>query len=315
MWGLGGSKFLAREVVEVMFEERSADIERGLELIPRLGEIMPDEAGEEVQVVYQDVRDRLRVPFVNFVFRVLANYPVYLEFAWGRISPYLLTRQFEQTADDLRVRALPEAISGRSTVEWDSLGDLDRIRMFTDTIHYALPKLLLVATALDEGLGGASGVSVDEGPEQVEPGAAEGTGVVPMVSSDEADARLQALFRQIKDRHGHPDVASYYRGLANWPDFLEAAWRELDSVLDSGPVEERKLDLLRHAEGVVGLMPLPSRAEAVGLGLREDDIRDLRAVLAMFRFRVIPDTFVEVALIKAFLDGPDVALKSRFSFA
>ncbi|CAN5597259.1 hypothetical protein BH24ACT21_BH24ACT21_14970 [soil metagenome] len=315
MWGLGGSKFLAREVVDVMFEERSADIERGLELIPRLGEIMPDEAGEEVQVVYQDVRDRLRVPFVNFVFRVLANYPEYLEFAWGRISPYLLTRQFEQTADDLRVRALPEAISERSTVEWDSLGNLDRIRMFTDTIHYALPKLLLVATALDEGLGGASGISVDEGWEQVEPGAAEGTGVVPMVSPDEADARLQALFRRIKDFHGHPDVASYYRGLANWPDFLEAVWQELGDVADSGPAGERKLDLLRQAGGVVGLMPLPTRTEAVGLGLKGEDIRDLRAALAVFRFRVIPDTFVEVALIKAFLDGPDAALMSRFSFA
>jgi hypothetical protein len=178
-----------------------------------------------------------------------------------------------------------------------------------------LPKLLLVATALDEGLGGASGMSVDEGPEQVEPGVAGGTGVVPMVSSDEADTRLRALFGKMKDRHGHPDVASYYRGLANWPDFLEAVWEELDAVVDSGPVAVRKLDLLRHAGGVVGIMPLPTRAEVIGLGLGEEDIRVLRAVLAVFRFRVIPDTFVEVALTKAFLDGPDAALGSRFSFA
>ena len=303
-----------REVVEIVFEERSADIEKGLYLIPRLGEIMPEEAGEGVQAVYDDVRGRLRVPFVNFVFRVLANYPEYLEFAWDRISSYLLTRQFEQTADELRALALPEAISERSSVEWDSLGDLDRIRMFTDTIHYVLPKLLLVATAFDEGLGGASGVSAGEGREQVEPGAAEGTGAVPMISPDEADIRLRTLFGQIKDRHGHPDVASYYRGLANWPGFLETVWEELDSVVDSGPVEERKLDLQRHAKGVVGLMALPNREEVVGLGLEEESIRDLRAVLAVFRFRVIPDTFVEVALIKAFLDGPDAALKSRFSF-
>ena len=298
----------------MVFEERSADIEKGLYLIPRLGEIMPEEAGEGVQAVYDDVQGRLRVPFVNFIFRVLANYPEYLEFAWDRISPYLLTRQFEQTADELRALALPEAISERSSVEWDSLGDLDRIRMFTDTIHYVLPKLLLAATAFDEGLGGASGVSADEGGEQVEPGVAEGTSAVPMVSPDEADIRLRTLFGQIKDRHGHPNVASYYRGLANWPDFLETVWEELDSVVDSGPVEERKLDLQRHAKGVVGLMALPNREEVVGLGLEEEDIRDLRAVLAVFRFRVIPDTFVEVALIKAFLDGPDAALKSRFSF-
>ena len=295
----------------MMFEGRSADIQRGLDLIPRLGEIMPEEASEDTQAVYDEVR--LRVPFVNFVFRVLANYPGHLEFAWGCISPYLLTKQFEQTADDLRARALPEATSGRSTAEWASLGDIDQIRMFTDTIHYVLPKLLLVASALDEGLGGASGIPEDEARGQVEPGVAQGTGAAPMVSSDAADARLRALFEQIKERHGHPDVASYYRGLANWPDFLEAAWEELDAVVDSGPVEERKLDLLRHAKGVVGLVPLPASMEMTGLG--DEDIRTLRAVLSVFRFRIIPDTFVEVALIKAFLDGSEIALKSRFSFA
>lgn len=302
----------------MMFDERSADIERGLDLIPQLGEIMPNDAGENVQAVYGDIQNRLRVPFVNFVFRVLANYPDYLEFAWDRISPYLLTDQFERFADDLRSWALPEAFAENSTVDWYSLGDTEQIRMFTDTIYYALPKLLLVTSALDEGLGGSPGVSdvsADETPEQVEPGVAEGTGVVPMVSADEADQRLQTLFDEIRERHGHPDVASYYRGLANWPDFLEAAWTELDAAVNSGTVEDRKQDLLRHAKGVGGLMPFPTREEAVELGLQEEDLRDLRAILAVFRFRVIPDTFVEVALIKAFLDGPEAARKSRFSFA
>lgn len=297
-----------------MFDNRSEDVERGLELVSRLGEVMPDEAEEEVRVIYEDIRARLRVPFVNFIFRVLANYPEYLEFAWARISPYLLTEPFERLADDLRARALPEPISERSEVNWETLGDLDRIRTFTDTIHYVLPKLLLVASALDEGLGGKSGVPAEVGRDQVELGAAEGTGLVQMVSREDADIRLQALLNEIKERHGHPDVASYYRGLANWPEFLGAVWGELDPMLDSGPVGERKLDLLRHAAGVAGLMPLPDLDGVAELGLGDDDIQTLRAVLAVFRFRIIPDTFVEVALIKAFIDGPDAALKSRFSF-
>ena len=299
----------------MMFDERSKDIERGLEWIPQLGEVMPEDAGEDVKSVYEDIQARLRVPFVNFIFRVLANYPEYLEFAWERISPYLLTEQFEQLADDLRARALPEAISERTEVDWEASGDLDQIRTFTDTIHYALPKLLLVVSALDEGLLGKSGVSADVDRDHVEPGVADGTGIVPMVSPDEADTGLRALFDEIKRRHEHPDVASYYRGIANWPDFLRAVWKELDPVLDSGPVGERRLDLLRHAGGVVGLMPLPSFDEIAGLGLNDEDTQGLRAILAIFRFRVIPDTFVEVSLIKAFLDGPEAALKSAFSFA
>ena len=299
----------------MIFDERPEDVERGLELIPSLGEIMPEDAGEDVRAVYKDVRDRLRVPFVNFIFRVLANYPGYLEFAWGRISPYLLTEEFEQLADDLRALALPEAVSEKTETDWAALGDLGRIRTFTDTIHYALPKLLIVATALDEGLAGKSGVSGNVGQNHVEPGVADGTGVVPMVSPDEADTELLALFEDIKRRHGHPDVASYYRGLANWPEFLRAAWEELDPTLGSGPAGVRKLELLRRAGGVVGLLPLPSRDEVVEVGVEKGDVQNLREILAVFRFRIIPDTFVEVALIKAFIDGPDAALKSSFSFA
>jgi hypothetical protein len=33
----------------------------------------------------------------------------------------------------------------------------------------------------------------------------------------------------------------------------------------------------------------------------------------VFRFRVISDTFLDVSLIKALLDGPDAARSSRFS--
>jgi hypothetical protein len=79
--------------------ERTEDVECGLRLIPTLGEVMPEEADEGMREVYESVQVRLRVPFVNFIIRVLANYPDYLCFAWGRIEPNLLTTRFEQAAD------------------------------------------------------------------------------------------------------------------------------------------------------------------------------------------------------------------------
>ena len=36
-----------------MFFERTEDVERGLRLIPRFGEVMPDEAGQEVRAHYE----------------------------------------------------------------------------------------------------------------------------------------------------------------------------------------------------------------------------------------------------------------------
>lgn len=74
-----------------MVFERAEDVEWGLRLIPQLGEVMPDQAGEEVRAVYEETKVHLRVPVVNFLFRSLANYPLYLSFAWDKIAPHLLT--------------------------------------------------------------------------------------------------------------------------------------------------------------------------------------------------------------------------------
>lgn len=293
---------------------RNEDIERGLELIPRLGEVMPDEAGEDLAEVYEDIRARLRVPFVNFLFRTLANYPNYLQLAWGRISPHLLSEDFERAADDLRIRALIEPVPEGPNVDWMEPEDLRSVRDFTDTILYALPKLLLTATAFDEGLGGASGFTPSVR-QSVEPGVAEGTFVLPMVSSEEADSELASLFGRIRECHGHPDVASYYRGLGNWPGLLQGLWTGLEPLVGTEPYKERKQALLEQSREVSAGMPLTHVDKVTALGLDEGDIRDLRSILAVFRFRIIPDTFLDVSIIKAMLDGRKAALSSRFSFA
>lgn len=295
-------------------KDRSGDVERGLRLVPRLGEVMPDEAGEEVRAVYEGVRANLRVPFVNFLFRALANYPSYLAFTWARLEPYLLTSRFEEASDALRTRALLEHVPDASGVDWESLGDLGQIRGFTDTIHYALPKLLLVVSALDEGLGGEPGTA--DGPLEaaVRPGVAEGTMMLPMVTTGEASGRLREILEEIKVRHGHPDVASYYRGIANWPPFLEAAWERVGPLVGAPAYAERKRELLEAARDAALGLPLPTAAEAFGDGVSEERVGEIRAILALFRFRIISDTFLEVPLIKAFLDGPAGARASRFSF-
>jgi len=295
-------------------EDRAGDIERGLALIPRLGEVMPEDADEETRAVYEAVQTHLRVPFVNFIFRMLGNYPRYLSYAWGELAPQLLTPDFEGTANDLRRRALLEPVPDAADVAWEALGDLDQIRGFTDTIHYVLPKLLLVVSALDEGLGGERGTSGRTPEPAVAPGVAEGATSVRMVAPDEADERLARLYEEIQERHGHPGVASYYRGIARWPRFLEAAWERIGPLVRTDPYEERKRDLLERARDAVLGMALPDRRGAIERGLTEEGAAEIRAVLAVFRFRVIPDTFVEVPLVKAMLDGPEAARSSRFSF-
>ena len=301
-----------------MLFERVEDVERGLRLIPQLGQVMPDEAGEEVRAIYEETRTHLRVPVVNFLFRSLANYPPYLSFAWDKIEPHLLTPRFEEAADALRaqalVQALVEPISGPT--DWASLGDLTQIRAFTDTIYYVLPKLLLVSSAFDEGLGGETGAA--DGPQEaagIQPSVAEGTMSVPLVGPDEATEETKEVFEEIRERHGRPDVASYYRGIAQWPEFLKATWERVSPQVNTSPYEERKRELLEAARSSILALPLPSRSEVIERGIGEEQIEELRAILAVFRFRLNPDMLLDVSLIKALLDGPEAARHSRFSFA
>jgi len=212
-------------------QEHFGNIERRLRLVPRLGEVMPDEADEEVRTVYEGVRTNLRVPFVNFVFRALANYPSYLTFALAKLEPCLLASRFEEASDALRAGALLEPVPDASGADWGSLGDLGQIRSFTDTIHYALPKLLLVVSALDEGLAGEPGTADGPWEAAVRPGVAEGATTLPIVATGEASGRLREVLEEIKGRHSHPDVTSYYRGIANWPPFLEAAWERVGPLV------------------------------------------------------------------------------------
>lgn len=168
----------------------------------------------------------------------------------------------------MRARSLMEPVPDAAGVDLSSLGDLEQIRGFTDTIHYVLPKLLLVSTAFDEGLGDASGAEAGtaEGPPReadTEPGVAAGTTSVPLVGPDEATEEVGEVFEEIRDRHGHPDVASYYRGIAQWPGFLEAAWKHVGAVVNTGAYEERKRDVLEAARDAVLGLPLPSKREAL----------------------------------------------------
>jgi hypothetical protein len=101
---------------------------------------------------------------------------------------------------------------------WERTGDLDRIRAFKDTIHYVLPKLLLTVTLLHEmdfgpsRSGVVAGAPADDG-STIPAGPAEGATKVEMVDPDTAEPRVRTLFQAVRERHGHPLVSSYYRGL------------------------------------------------------------------------------------------------------
>lgn len=282
-------------------------VERGMRLAAQRPEVMPDQADERIRPVYEDIQRTLRVPFVNLIFRTLANDPDYLAPAWEQIAPVLRTRGFERAADGLRAGALLEPVPDAAGVAWEALGPLDRIRAFNDTIHYVLPKLLLIATAWDQERFGSEQGGDDRS--EIPLGVAEGTDKAQMVSAEDASERVRALLRREQSAHGHPLASSYYRVLANWPDLLEAAWSRIEPVVGSTEHARRRDSLVEEATKAVRALPIAG--EITGAARTED----VSALLAAFRREFVPSMMIDVALIKAMLDGAAAARRSRFSAA
>jgi hypothetical protein len=298
-----------------MRQGREGDLERGMELIPKLPEIMPDEADARIHALYDDIQRTLRVPFVNFIFRTLANYPDYFEPAWKGMAPLARTRDFERAADELRARAPLETVPNATVVAWEGLGDMDEIRPFSDSIHYVLPKLLLVATTWDEDLNKSAPADAgrirggNDSPE-IPLGIAEGTRKIPMVDPESATGRVKELFEDIKMRHDHPGVASYYRSLGHWPEFLGMVWERIRPYVGSREYEERKRTLIDTATRAVRDL---TRGRSVAAGYHLEKADELRSILAVFRLKLIPDLLLDVAMIEAMLDGPEAARQPKFS--
>lgn len=274
-----------------------------MELAAHLPDIMPEMADDQIKPVYDEIQASLRVPFVNLIFRVLANYPDYFLPAWRSIAPIVRLREFETASDELRAAA---ALQDLPRMTASDSGNPE-LRAFNDTIHYVLPKLLLVASLLGERT-----TSPEQPSRQADGrlpfGVADGAAKVEMVDPDRASERVTRLFSSIKTAHGHPLVSSYFQGLAQWPDVLENLWAELEPRIGTEPYEERKAELVQRASfHARDLVRLRSFAPP------EHDPAEVAALLDAFRLKFIPEMLIDVVLVKAMLDGPDEAGLSRFS--
>ncbi|GAA5175967.1 MULTISPECIES: halocarboxylic acid dehydrogenase DehI family protein [Halomonadaceae] len=275
----------------------------GEALLPSLTDITPDKADAQIRETYESIQTILRVPFNNFLFRALANWPDYFDGAWRALAPGVGTYAFEEVADELRAAAILDPLP--TDTDWSALGALEDIQPFTDSIHYVLPKLVLLATCLDLGLVPAPRDSAIL-PRAVAPG----TRALAMLSEQEAPADVKAIFEDIKATHAHPGVASYYRGIAHWPAFLSTVWQQVKARVESDDYRARKKEILTLAQQAVEQRLDAQPLETVTGLPRPDEVGNIAAV---FRYRFTTDLLLDVGLIQGMLGGRQAAMRSRFS--
>lgn len=250
-----------------------------------LGEVMVADAEGEVAEIYEDVQRRLGVPFVNFVFRVMATRPAYLSAAWQELSPALSTESFERGADELREMAEDWARAQHPRIaRWTEQPRGDELRRFSETIRYVLPKLLLVATAAEQGRVRARSLAIL----QLEP--LDGALALEMIDPADAEGPVADAFARMPDERDHPGVASYYRAIAIEPAFFEAAWSLVDARFETPAYAAARAALRKEALARVDTLFEPALVELP----HEDEVR---LALGAFKDRLIPDLLLDVSLI------------------
>ncbi|MFI7700523.1 aldehyde dehydrogenase family protein [Nonomuraea sp. NPDC049480] len=284
-------KVAGETTAEAIITTERADAARGAVLLPALPGT-PEPTPETARVL-EEVPGYLGVPFVSPIFQALAGYPDYLAPAWERFKPVIGSPEFRKAAAGLGV---PVGLLPRRE---ESLADAGAdLRIYTATFHRLLPELLLLASCwyrgLTVGAGAAAEPAADPGPRGIPP---EALTITP--DGGTPDDELARVYEEIRTLHDHPRVLSYYRAIGTRPGFLPQVWKRLEPIARSAEYSLAYQQVLAKAAAAAAGLPVP----VVGTAHADD----VRAILALFRLRLIPSLLFDTAVVLA-LVGEDAAI-------
>lgn len=277
-------------------------------------EVLEEHAEGDLKGIFQDIKNTLRVPMITLVFGALATEPDYLRVAWRQLHTNAQTVYFEQRADDIR-RLAVTSMSELGEIRTPA-GD-DGISPMLGVFHYVNPKLLLAVSALRSSMLGqaprVANLPLDE-KRQVVSGIPTEMPSVKWIDPATSDQRLQRVFSDIRATSASGIVNSELRAMAEWPEFLDAAWSAVKPRMAT-PAYRRATRQLRWMadEAVLGF---PFRMDATPhtlrhAGLSEQQLDTVRSMLNAF-YVAISESVANVAIFITGLDGRSAALESRY---
>lgn len=269
------------------------------------------EASREVERIYYEAREVLRVTGVAGALRAWAAHERFLCALWEAMGPNLETRAFEEAADALREEALEGASALGPLGAWGSarLGESQtfHVRGALELNHYVQSKLLVLASAArlalsDERVG--RGLTPGSA-ERIERGASPRMAALEWAPQPPRDARVAAVWEDVERTLGPPGVADEWRALGLWPDFLAGAWERVRPRVLSEDFTQAadvlRLSARRAARGLPYRVALShERVEA----LREDTAAVFRVTDALERR--LPVQVLVLALLAREVPGVDV---------
>jgi hypothetical protein len=218
-------------------------------------EVVEEEAHGHLSEVYGDIKYVLKVPIVNFIFRTLGLYKKFLAIGWSQVRPSMLTTNMEQAAEKLRY---PEISVTPPNINWLNRYDpatIEKIRRTIFTFNYVNTKLLLIASAWAESLGNRPVLGGKKPQGFIAPGIIPGLPSIHLVDINDAPIPIRDLLLDIAGKHHTMDVASDFRALAHYPDFLNTAWFYLREYVGSKEYDQISAHLKQQSIESAHQMP------------------------------------------------------------
>jgi len=224
-----------------------------------LSEVKEADATGAIAEIYADIRNALRVPMVNLIFRHMATVPGCLEWVWGNIGPAYASGQATALAETLLglQPALPVMIPGDA---WGA----ERAAVAATCAAYARanPANLLGLKALQFIMAETGQARARRKPQRglpVRPTAVEIAPLPPMADpsalNDESKKLLAALTAQLHGNDGRV-IPSFYRHFTAWPGLLSGLHGALAPLIADGALNEAAAALNRDAHGFARVLYL-----------------------------------------------------------
>jgi len=219
-------------------------------------------AAGEIERVYHEIRQSLRVTGVNLNLRTWAAFEHFLPAMWDEVRPNVETTVFERAANQIRAEALqaagafPQAESQAEAGLGESRSY--QIRAALDLYHDINPKLLVLTSAVAQALHGEHiGSDNGAGVEKLPRGEPAKMFAMEMEPEKPGEKRLRHLFRDIRKTLSLQRLNSDYRTLALWPDYLRLAWSRLKPICRSADFQRAGAQLREHARALARSLPFP----------------------------------------------------------
>jgi hypothetical protein len=240
-------------------------------------EIELSKASPEIQQIFQDVQQALRFSDVPWLFRVLANHPIFLKTAWTAIKP-TITDYFESSSDQIRSDTVAEINASfprnnlRASLKKINLRE-EQINQISENVlayHYIHPKLVLITTALKESLAEKPAGVTSNVVRPTGRGVPVGMPHIKRVDAGSATGKAKDVLSESVKLENLPVSSDLWLTLAQWHDALSTLWESIKTAIESSKYaallektslsategvhhRRRRMDLGREELAIVGI--------------------------------------------------------------